>query len=143
MSGATLICAIIGHLVGDYLLQNDWMALNKKKPSPWGNTACVVHCALWTFAVILFSEWYRSKNLQWICWALFLTHYAQDRTNVIAWWMRLRWKDQSKFMENDRLFLGSHECDASIIPGLGPWSVIVVDNVWHIVTIWAIWRYIA
>jgi len=29
----TLTLAIIGHLVGDYLLQNDWMALNKKKRS--------------------------------------------------------------------------------------------------------------
>lgn len=25
-----MIDAIVGHLVGDYLLQNDWMALNKK-----------------------------------------------------------------------------------------------------------------
>jgi len=24
-------------------------------------------------------------------------------------------------------------------PPTGPWSVIVVDNVWHIVSIWVLW----
>lgn len=28
-----MINALVGHLVGDYLLQNDWQALNKKKSS--------------------------------------------------------------------------------------------------------------
>jgi hypothetical protein len=36
--------AIIGHLVGDFLLQNDWMAANKKKNS-W---VCLLHCLIWT-----------------------------------------------------------------------------------------------
>jgi hypothetical protein len=44
-------------------------------------------------------------------------------------------------MEGDRLFPGTYEYDATIIPGLGPWSIIVVDNVWHLVTIWAVWRF--
>ena len=37
-----MLSAIIGHLVGDYLLQNDWMALNKKASS----LHCAVHCCI-------------------------------------------------------------------------------------------------
>lgn len=121
-----LTLAIIGHLVGDYLLQNDWMALNKKSPGPHGNTACVVHCAIWTFAVIVFSEWYRSPHLFLVCTVLFLTHYAQDRTQIIRFWMT-RINRQPKFVE----------------PPMAPWSIIVVDNVWHIVALWAVWKFIA
>lgn len=157
---SSLTLAIIGHLVGDYLLQNDWMALNKKKPSIyyrpwWGNTEwkwrltyllrwvsipCFVHCLLWTLSVMFFAGWcgLYFKNIGWAneqykVWfsvpvfsALFATHFIQDRTQIIGWWMRLKWKDQSKFAE----------------PPMAPWSLIVVDNVWHIVTIWAVWRFI-
>lgn len=45
--------ALVGHLVGDYLIQNDWMALNKKQSS----LHCAVHCGLWTLSVILFAGW--------------------------------------------------------------------------------------
>lgn len=114
----TLLLAIIGHLVGDYILQNDWMALNKKKCS----LACANHCFLWTFAVCFFSGWWSMPAIV----VLFVTHFIQDRTQIIGWWMRLKWKDQSKFAE----------------PPMAPWSLIVVDNVWHIVTIWAVWKFV-
>lgn len=121
----TLILAIIGHLVGDYLLQNDWMAQNKKVPTSYGNTACVVHCWIWSMCVILFSGWYRAEYSFWVCVVLFTSHYIQDRTNIVRFWMT-RINRQPKFVE----------------PPLAPWSLIVVDNVWHIVTIWAVWRFV-
>ncbi len=110
----TLTAAIIGHLVGDYLLQTDWMALNKKKAS-W---PCAVHCAIWTVAVCSFADWWT----WWVPAVLFATHFTQDRSNVVLWWMRLPWKDQSSFAAG----------------ACAPWSVIVVDNVWHVVTIYAV-----
>lgn len=120
-----LTCAIIGHLVGDYLLQNDWMALNKKRD----DDACVVHCWLWTASVVLFAGWWDANNAPHtaaICFILFFTHYFQDRTQIILWWMKLKWKDQSKFAD----------------PPMAPWSIILVDNIWHILTIWAVWKWI-
>lgn len=140
MSPEPLTCAIIGHLVGDYLLQNDWMANGKKQSSfrdwfcdkrvceicdfarvlfGWYSFPCLVHCFLWTCAVCMFAGW---GPLPWLI--LFLTHYIQDRSQIIGWWMRLN--RQQKFAE----------------PPLGPWSIIVVDNVWHIVTLWAVWKWI-
>jgi len=118
----TLTLAIIGHLVGDYLLQNDWMALNKKNPGNLGGYACIIHSVLWTFSVCLFAGW----PLQgWVTCTLFITHFIQDRTTIIAVWMDLI--GQYKFRTGP----------------CAPWSIIVVDNVWHIVTLWAVWRFVA
>lgn len=121
MKDATpLLLAIIGHLVGDYLLQNDWMALNKKKPGQLGADACIIHCTLWTLAVSFFAGWWGAPSF-----VLFLAHYAQDRTGVIVWWM-------TKVNRQQQFVTGP----------CAPWSVIVVDNVWHVVSLWAVWRFL-
>ena len=122
----TLASAIVGHLVGDYLLQNDWMALNKKKETRTGYWACNVHCVIWTVCVMTFAQWWTAVNGYWICGLLLATHIIQDKTQIISWWMRLKWKDQSKFAQ----------------PPMAPWSLIVVDNVWHILTIWLVWGFL-
>lgn len=109
-----LTLAIIGHLVGDYLLQNDWMALHKKQNS----VRCAIHCALWATSVCFFTGWWAP----WVWPALFIAHYAQDRTNVIAWWMDAVGQKQFR----------TGPC--------APWSIIVVDNVWHIVSLALVWR---
>lgn len=109
---------LIAHLIGDYLLQNDWMAQNKKKRT-W---PCMVHVLLYTAAVGVLTLW------PW--WALLVvaaTHFIQDRTNIINWWMRLKWKDQSAFASAP----------------MAPWSIIVVDNVWHLVVLYAISQFVA
>lgn len=107
----TLTCAIVGHLVGDYLLQNDWMALNKKRHV----FPCLVHAVIWTLSVCWFAEW----TNPWAVAALFITHFVQDHTNIVR-----RWIGQTQF--------ATGVC--------APWSVIVVDNVWHIWTIFVVWK---
>ena len=44
---------VLGHLVGDYLLQNQWMALNKSKNTMLGWIAAFVHAVSYTCAVCL------------------------------------------------------------------------------------------
>lgn len=105
-----MIDALVGHLVGDYLLQNDWMALNKKSSS----FHCAVHCAVWTVCVCLFG---RIDNPLIIVF-LFASHFIQDRTTIVSWYMD---------------FVGQKQFRTGVC---APWSSIVVDNVWHIVAIW-------
>lgn len=124
MNGTTLLLALIGHLVGDYLFQNDWMALNKK--SFYGGPNCLIHALIWTISVMFFAGWFSlSDNGVCAFLVLLVTHFYQDRTNIIAWWMD---------------FIGQKQFRTGLC---APWSMIVVDNVWHIVTIWAVWRFIA
>lgn len=110
-----MIDALVGHLTADYLLQNGWMALNKKQRS----FPCVVHCAIWTACVCLFAGWSSPVVIA----VLFVSHFIQDRTQIIAWYM-------------------DHVGQYSFRTGpCAPWSAIVVDNVWHILTIWLLWRF--
>lgn len=117
-----LASAIVGHLVGDYLLQNDWLASNKKQPGRSGDLACNLHCAIWTACVCLFGGC-RFPEAWWVVPVLFLAHFAQDRTNLVCWWMRQ--------VGQEGFALGPY----------APWSVVVVDNVWHIVVIYAVCRF--
>jgi hypothetical protein len=118
-----LILAIVGHLIGDYLFQTDWMALNKKAR----DLPCCVHCLIWSTTVCWMAGWIGWDKSILPQLILFITHFIQDRTQIVKWWMGLPWKDQSEFMK----------------PPMAPWSFIVVDNVWHIVTIWLVWRFVA
>ncbi len=116
-----MIGAIVGHLVGDYLLQNDWMALNKKKD--W--IPCAIHCFIWTNCVLLFGGvWFGVGGwpVMAVYWILLLTHAVQDGTNIVRRWMSLIGQEQ----------FATGACS--------PWSIIVVDNVWHIVTIFVVWK---
>ena len=101
--------AIIGAMVGDYILQTDYMAVNKKKDS----IPCAVHCLIWTVAVLVCSWTFNP----WLALWLFATHFAIDRSSFIVWWMT-NISGQKGFAEK-----------------LAPWSIITVDNVFHLVTI--------
>lgn len=139
---------ILGHLLGDYILQNDWMASNKTNPPPrpmsyddgintasegvadlvryqkefgdWnkGNLACTVHCLLYTLAVWACSFW-------WMPWwgpvVCFAAHWPVDRFRLAGWWMR-NVSGQAAFASGP----------------LSPWSIIVVDNTLHLLVLFLI-----
>jgi hypothetical protein len=71
---------IILHLVGDYLLQNDWMANNKKCKSLHGLIACLAHCFLYSLPFLLIANW-----LQVLL--IFGTHFLIDRWFFVKWYM--------------------------------------------------------
>ena len=84
-----LMCRLLlGHVVGDYLLQTNQMALNKKESTLWA----ALHSFIWTCCIILAMapEWNAFSNTQ--CWivgsAIFLSHFVLDRFAVVDWWFR-------------------------------------------------------
>jgi hypothetical protein len=95
---------IYAHLIGDYLLQNDWMARNKKSNS----IACLVHVLTYMIP-FLFTDF---NLLQLVLIAL--QHYIQDRTTLIAWFFKVTHKYQG--MTGTDLF----------------WANVITDNVVHI-----------
>ncbi len=78
---------LFSHLIGDYLLQNNWMALNKKKK--W--IPCLVHCAIYSITVVLFllpeilSFSFAVATLVVI--GVFLSHLILDKTPIIEKWL--------------------------------------------------------
>ena len=98
---------IYAHLIGDYLLQNDWMALNKKTNS-W---ACALHIVVYLF------PFYFTGLLWWQIALIGLQHFIQDRTQFVIWLMKV--KGSEKF--------ATGPCS--------PWSIIVTDNIIHILFI--------
>jgi hypothetical protein len=72
---------LIAHLVGDFILQNEWMAREKKRSS----FACLVHVAVYMVPFLLCTmAW-------WQFTLIAVQHFAQDRTGFVFWWMRV-WK---------------------------------------------------
>lgn len=147
MDGFLLLTA---HLVADFLTQEDWQAKHKTNPHPgpvsgiyflpdgspaqsadaaqqyvlwhgrlrlwWvGHLACTLHCLLYTATVAAFSFW-------WMPWwgypAVFVSHWVIDRFRLARVWM-------------ERV---SHQKQFATGP-LSPWSVIVVDQVFHLLAL--------
>ena len=105
---------LIGHLVGDYLLQTDWQATNKKLPGWAGWLACLWHCFLWTASILIFTGWWKWD----LAVLVFLSHLVLDRTNIV----RLILKVARKPQEN--------------------WLLIVTDNTIHLLFLWLIDRFV-
>ena len=107
---------MIGHLVADYILQNDWQARKKKNKT----FPCLVHVFLYTLSIWVFTSW-----PLWAISAVAITHFVQDRTDIIR-----------KYM----LAIGQKEFASGV---MAPWSIVVVDNVFHLVTLFFISLYCA
>lgn len=88
---------ILGHLIGDYLLQNNWMAMNKS-----GSTfKCAVHCSLYTLAVLVTTYPYL-RGWQWAV-IVFLSHFPVDRWSLADKWLDLiHGRSLSGFMVNGK-----------------------------------------
>ncbi len=88
---STFAWLIIGHFVGDWLLQNDWMARGKRKSLI--TTAGMVHFAIYTASIIcaLWLAGITGKSPALVLGAIaviFLSHWLIDATNAVDTWMR-------------------------------------------------------
>lgn len=111
-----LSCGIIGHLLGDILLQNDWMASNKKKDKQW--LPCAIHCSIYTLATFICML---PSGVHWTLPAFVgILHYPIDRTDTISRYMEL---------------IGQREFKKA---PFSPWSTILVDNSVHMIVLWAL-----
>ncbi len=78
----------LGHLVGDWLLQNDWMARGKAQARL--SAACLAHCLLYTAALapVLLSHT-KDARLAVALAAVFVSHWAIDWGDLARRWGRL------------------------------------------------------
>ncbi len=82
---------LIGHLLGDWLLQNDWMAQGKQRS--WINRAGLTHFSLYTAAVLTAGRlWiWRDRPLGQLIAigvSIFATHWFIDAGRLAECWAR-------------------------------------------------------
>lgn len=98
----TFDCFLIGHLLGDWLLQNDWMAKGKRQG--FFTRAGLVHFTIYTGATVgalwlsgLIERgpaFYLSLSLM-----IFVSHWLIDATDIVERWMHF-------FQQSNRELVG-------------------------------------
>jgi hypothetical protein len=121
---------LLAHVVGDFVLQSDWMA-NEKTAR---NLAALAHAGCYTLPFLLITT--NVLTLAVICG----THFLIDRFRLVRyviWARNLPWPGRRSWQE----------CrDSSFSPGVPPymsaWLLIIVDNAMHVLINGAAIKYI-
>lgn len=100
-----LVIELICHLIGDYNLQNDYMANNKKKSS----IACSLHVFMYSLPFVLFCT-HDPLAIAFIAGS----HFIIDRFGLAVYWTK---------------FYGVGQTAPDY---LKVWLTIIVDNSWHL-----------
>lgn len=100
---ALYICFRIKHFVSDFLLQTDWMALNKGKPGIEGYRALMSHCIVHAAGTLILMGVF-APSLWWLAVVDFLFHAMVDRFKGILTY-------QKGWQYNDRWFWWSFGLD--------------------------------
>lgn len=77
------VLCILGHFVGDYLLQSRPVATTKSQKGLKGVAVCSLHVFLYTLAIYACSG---LDNI-WFLLSIFIPHWVIDRHSLVKYWM--------------------------------------------------------
>jgi len=105
------------HLFGDFVVQNDWMALNKKEPGWIGIKTCAIHSITYALPFLLITS-------IWAVLLIGITHYIIDRGHLVEKY--IQWHNGETYSKNfgygkDRPF------------AISIWLFIITDNTFHLI----------
>lgn len=147
---------ILCHMIGDYILQSDWMASNKTKSWEAAMVHAVTYCI--PFAVMLWLQGYTGSVVWYALSRIMSTHYLIDRYRLARYlcWLKNflapRWIDTGREHRVDRwrgatLWSGFETIYArnypwkdckdtgyhiSRPPFMSVWLMIIADNTLHV-----------
>ncbi|GIP33350.1 DUF3307 domain-containing protein [Paenibacillus sp. J2TS4] len=102
---------LIAHLIGDYLLQTEWMA--KYKAERWG--ALLTHSLVYTAVIALFAFlWIPGGVSIWGILLVFGSHVFLDRRKPVAYW---------------------YEKIMRVTDERSKWLMIIVDQTFHLIVL--------
>ena len=84
---------VVSHLVGDYLLQTDWQARNKRgglAGDPISRRALVSHVFVYTLSFAPALIWLADDlgaGVVWVAGLIFIPHLIQDDGRLITWFL--------------------------------------------------------
>lgn len=134
---------LLGHLLGDYVFQNDLIAKDKAHRYPastgtdscelaralwrekkvlwqWSHAICTLHCVIYASVIYLVTCPLHTFPY-WFYLAVGIIHWPIDRYSLAKWWM-INVSNQINFATGP----------------LAPWSIIVIDNVFHLATLYVL-----
>lgn len=101
---------VIAHLIGDYLFQTSWMAMNKA--NKW--IPLITHSVVYTF-VIAVVAWIGFGGLSiWGIALVLASHIFLDKRTFVAWWVKNIMTSKGKE---------------------SAWLGIIVDQVFHLIVL--------
>ena len=110
---------LIAHLLGDYVLQNQWMAAEKVKR--W--LPAIVHAIFYTIPFAAFF------GLPYALIPICLTHLVIDRYRLAGYWCRFWGIGQDGWLPKKLGLVLTGDAP----PFLGVWLLILVDNTLHLI----------
>jgi hypothetical protein len=84
---------VVSHLVGDYLLQTDWQARNKRgglAGDPISRRALISHVFVYTLSFAPALIWLADDlgaGVVWVAGLIFIPHLIQDDGRLITWFL--------------------------------------------------------
>lgn len=119
-----LILGFLFHVIGDYVMQNDWMAQNKTKSF----FPAFIHATIYSLPFLLIIEYEF-----WLI--LFISHFLIDRYRLAVYWIKFlnwNWKSTNFGYQSDKPMW------------MSVWLMIIIDNTFHLifntVSIWLSFR---
>lgn len=107
-----LILGFLFHLVGDYLLQNDWMANEKTK----NFLPAFLHATIYSIPFMFLVSWEA-----WL--VIYVTHFFIDRYRLATYWI------QAINSTPNRSNFGYGKDKPMFV---SMWLMIIIDNTFHI-----------
>ena len=133
---------LLGHLVGDYLLQTSWMAINKSKYNLVGWLAALVHCIIYTLSICVLMNNY---DLLWVG-AVFLSHFPIDKFSLGEVWMKyIKGYSLKNFLINKssgRFIPNNSNREEIVQGGFLTFVYILTDNTIHLLLMWGAYQLI-
>lgn len=150
------IVALLAHLWGDYILQSDWMALNKSKRS-W---PCLVHVLLYTACFLFVTTSWKALSV------IGVTHFLIDRFGLARYlcWAKnhmapgIQWNPalpspeiedpEPGYYESVPLYASWAKCSVTGYDDSRPiwltvWLLIAADNTLHLTINYIALRYLS
>ena len=113
---------ILLHLVGDYLLQSDWMALNKTK----SHKAAFIHALTYSLPFLLLNP----SLIGWL--VIFISHFFIDRYRLARYIGVIRSKLAPVYVWPKWEDCKEHGYHKDIPPFMTVWLFIITDNTLHL-----------
>ena len=119
---------VLGHFVGDFLLQTKWMALTKTKKGFVGYGALLVHCLVYTLSIMVIT-W----NFSPLFAALVLaSHLPIDRWSLATKWLKLIRARTMPEAYRSKTDIREFDIGFSVV------IYTIADSTMHLLLLWAI-----